>query len=59
MCVRFYYFLTLGEAAAADFETSTIWYELQNYEWGVKTNIDCSFIWGMLENCCTLGKIQH
>ena len=22
-----------------------------------KTNIDCSFIWGMVENYCTLGKI--
>ena len=33
------------------------------YEWGVyprmhKTNIDCSFIRGMLENYFTLGKIQ-
>ena len=23
-----------------------------------KTNIDCSFIRGMVENYCTLGKIQ-
>ena len=23
-----------------------------------KTNIDCSFIWGMVENYCTLGKTQ-
>ena len=23
-----------------------------------KTNIDCFFIWGMVENYCTLGKIQ-
>ena len=23
-----------------------------------KTNIDCSFIRGMVENFCTLGKIQ-
>ena len=25
---------------------------------GYKTNIDCSFIRGMVENYCTLGKIQ-
>ena len=31
---------------------------LKIYKWVYKTNIDCSFIQGMVENYCTVGKIQ-
>ena len=44
----------------AYFPDFTVRYGLKNlYEWDVyKTNIDCSFIQGMVENYCTLSEIQ-
>ena len=44
----------------AYFPDFTVRYGLKIYEYnGVyRTNIDCSFIRGMVENYCTLGKIQ-
>ena len=58
--------LTLEDAfIAAEFRTRTIDYfpdfsalyglkKSMNGEY--KTNVDCSFIWAMVENYCTLGK---
>ena len=66
MCVSFYYFPDSLEAfTAAKFETR--WPIFQILRFGpeksmngvYKTNIDCSFIRGMVENYCTLGKTQH
>ena len=65
MCLEFFTIsLTLGETVtAAGFGTFTFvrvsTYGLQNLCVSVyKTNIDCSFIRGMVENYFTLCKIQ-
>ena len=52
--------LSLKEAVtSAEFGTFTVRYGLkQSMNVVYKTNIDCSFIRGMVENYCTLGKIQ-
>ena len=42
----------------AYFPDFTVGTDEKIYEWVYKTNIDCSFIRGMVEYYCTLGKIQ-
>ena len=67
MCVIFYYFPDSQKSCRSCqiwnlityFPDFTVRYRLKKSMNGVyKTNIDCSFIRGMVENYCTLGKIQ-
>ena len=55
MCVIFTISLTLGEAVtAAEFVRTT-----KSLNGVYKTNSGCSFIRRMVENYCTLGKLQR
>ena len=56
MCVSFTISLTLLQLPNLELLRFATAYKI--YEWGVKTNIACSFIRGMVENYCTLSKIQ-
>ena len=67
MCVIFYYFPWLSKKLSQlpKLELDSLPHrfygsvQTKNSMNGVyKTNIDCTFIRGMVENYCTLGKIQ-
>ena len=66
MCVSFYYFPDSRRSchscriwnSIAYFPDFTVRYGLKSMNGVYKTNIDCSFIRGMVENYCTLGKTQ-